>query len=132
MSLVNKLKGILEPQATLVGQLEVSNEINVEIVSSGPRGPEGKSNYDLWLEDGNKGTLKDFLDSLATTSDAHYEHKQITPSDEWRIEHPLQKFSSVTIVDSGNSIVIGDVEYISDSMIIIRFNGAFSGKAYLN
>ena len=132
MSLVNKLKGILEPQATLVGQLEVSNEINVEIVSSGPRGPEGKSNYDLWLEDGNEGTLRDFLNSLATTSDAHYEHKQIAASNEWIIEHPLQKFSSITIVDSGNSIVIGDVQYISDSMIVIRFNGSFSGKAYLN
>ncbi len=116
----------------LTGSLGVRNEINVDIIGTGARGKEGKSVYEIWLEDGNEGTLKDFLNSLATTGDAHYEHKQTTASNEWIIEHPLQKFSSVTIVDSGNSIVIGDVEYVSDSMIIIRFSGSFSGKAYLN
>ena len=132
MLLVNKLKGILEPQATLVGQLEVSNEIRVEITSSGPRGQDGKSSYDLWLEDGNEGTLQDFLNSFATTSDASFTYSQLSPSNEWVIEHSLQKFASIVVVDSANSVVIGDIEYVDENTIIVRFNGSFSGRAYLN
>ncbi|AFH27094.1 hypothetical protein phiCP7R_0014 [Clostridium phage phiCP7R] len=33
-------------------------------VETGARGKPGKSAYELWLENGNKGTIEDFLNSL--------------------------------------------------------------------
>lgn len=33
-------------------------------VETGARGEPGKSAYELWLENGNKGTIEDFLNSL--------------------------------------------------------------------
>lgn len=38
----------------------------------------GKSAYELWLDQGNSGTIQDFLNSL----DKHYEHEQQTISSE--------------------------------------------------
>ena len=39
---------------------------------------------------------------------------------------------SVSIVDSANTEVIGEVEHIDTNNLTIKFSAAFSGKAYLN
>lgn len=65
-------------------------------------------------------------------NDAHFVFAQEQNSDEWQIEHNLNKHPSVTIVDSGENIVYAEVEYTDLNNLIIRFNGANSGKAYLN
>lgn len=57
---------------------------------------------------------------------------QPVASDVWVLEHNLDKYPSVTIVDSAGSVVVGDVTYVSKNKIIVTFIGAFSGKAYLN
>lgn len=64
--------------------------------------------------------------------DQTYTHTQSVASATWTITHNLNKRPSVTVVDSGGTVVIGDVQYIDDNTIIITFIGAFSGAAYLN
>ena len=59
-------------------------------------------------------------------------YRQNTPQSEWNINHDLDKFPSVTIVDSANEVVIGEVQYIDENNLTIKFSGAFSGKAFLN
>jgi hypothetical protein len=61
-----------------------------------------------------------------------YLHNQSTPSNIWNIEHNLDKYPSVTVVDSGGSVVEGEVDYIDRNNITLTFSGAFSGRAYLN
>jgi hypothetical protein len=61
-----------------------------------------------------------------------YVHNQTTPNIEWTITHTMNKFPSVTIVDSAGSIVEGAVDYINLNSCKITFCGAFSGKAYFN
>jgi hypothetical protein len=51
---------------------------------------------------------------------------------EWTITHNLGDFPSVTVVDSGNSVVVGDVSYTNSNIVVLTFNSAFSGCAYLN
>lgn len=75
---------------------------------------------------GNKTT--DDLMILSPT----FTHHQNVASDEWTITHNLGKFPSVTVVDSAGTVVIGSVQYIDDFTIVCRFNGVFSGIAYLN
>jgi len=65
-------------------------------------------------------------------SDSHYTHTQSLPSATWDIEHNLNKKASVTVVDSADNVVYGDIEYTDLNSLTITFNGAFSGKAYLN
>lgn len=61
-----------------------------------------------------------------------YIHDQGVPLNPWVITHNLGRYPSVTIVDSANDEVIGEVKYNSVNQLTISFSGAFSGKAYLN
>jgi hypothetical protein len=62
----------------------------------------------------------------------NYIHVQSIASSTWTINHPLEKFPSVTVVDSAENTVYGDVRYISTTQIQVTFSAAFGGKAYLN
>ena len=66
------------------------------------------------------------------SADKHFTYVQSFASDEWVIEHNLQKHPSVTIVDSAGTVVIGDVLYLSVNKLVVSFSAPFSGKAYLN
>lgn len=66
------------------------------------------------------------------TGDLNYIHTQVLATTTWNITHGLNKYPSVTIVDSGNSVIIGDIDFIDQNNIIISFSAAFSGKAYIN
>lgn len=63
---------------------------------------------------------------------AGYEHNQLAAACIWDITHSLDRYPSVTVVDTGGNVVVGDVEYISESHIRIYFSHEFSGRAYLN
>lgn len=60
-----------------------------------------------------------------------YEHTQSQAATTWIITHTLGGKPSVTIVDSADTHVFGDVTYNSTSQITVNFSAAFSGKAYL-
>lgn len=62
----------------------------------------------------------------------NYIHNQSTPLDTWVINHNMGKNPSVSVVDSANDEVEGEVKYNSTNQITIKFTAAFSGKAYLN
>lgn len=64
--------------------------------------------------------------------DKNYIHTQSAPSDNWTIIHTLNKYPSVTIIDSGGTEVIGDIKYIDTSTVLVTFASGFSGKAILN
>lgn len=61
-----------------------------------------------------------------------YVHNQTTVSDTWNIKHNLQKFPSITVIDTAGTQVIGKIEYVDENNIKLSFSSAFSGKAYLN
>jgi len=66
-----------------------------------------------------------------------YTHNQSSTSDTWVVNHNLHRFPSVTVIDSGNTIVQGSVTYNSNKKLTITFFSggsalSFSGKAYLN
>lgn len=67
-----------------------------------------------------------------TGGDKTFIFRQRAPSSTWRIVHNLKKFPSVSIVDSGNNIVMGDVKYIDENTLTVSFTSGFSGTAYLN
>ena len=48
------------------------------------------------------------------------------------INHNLNKFPSVTTVDSGGSHVVGDIQHIDTNSFTITFTASFTGKVYVN
>jgi len=58
-------------------------------------------------------------------------HAQGSASTTWTITHNLGGKPSVTIVDSADTVVVGEVTYNSNSEVEVNFTSAFSGFAYL-
>lgn len=61
-----------------------------------------------------------------------YIHTQSVSASTWTINHNLGYYPAVSVVDSGESLVIGDVTYISTNTLSVSFNASFGGKAYLS
>lgn len=60
-----------------------------------------------------------------------YVHDQPSVSSVWTINHPLGGFPSVTVVDSAQTVVVGEVSYPNTSQVMVNFSAPFSGKAFL-
>lgn len=119
----------------------VEDLINVEI--SSPANGEAllfNNSTGLWENgtlDGSGDMLSSVYDPIinantAKITDARYTHTQAIPSASWSINHGLNKFSSVSIVDTSGNIVEGDVQYIDLNNITVTFSASFAGKAYIN
>lgn len=61
-----------------------------------------------------------------------YVHEQGISSDTWVINHNLNKYPSITLVDTAGTQFQGRIEYIDENSCIVYMNGATKGKAYLN
>lgn len=68
------------------------------------------------------------IDSGAST----YIHEQTIANPIWTISHNLNRFPSVTLVDTNDEVMIGDITYINSNTIQVFFTSSIDGKAYLN
>ena len=71
-------------------------------------------------------------DKRFVVEDKTFVYTQQTASNDWEIKHDLNKFPSVTVIDSAGTKVQGEVTYTDSNNISITFSSAISGKAYLN
>ena len=72
------------------------------------------------------------LKALSSFNNATFDFTQGVPATVWNIEHNLDKYPSVTVVNESKEVVIGSTVYIDKDNITITFSAAFSGYAYLN
>lgn len=100
------------------------------------------SNYDLVANvDVIKGDTTSTIKSIAPFDGFYlltfpdtvsYTHNQETPALTWTINHNMDKYPSVTIVDDNGIVMVGTVQYVSSNQVVVTFLEAVSGKAYLN
>ena len=64
--------------------------------------------------------------------DKTYVHSQKIASDTWNIKHDLNKFPSVSVVDSANTLVLCDIDYLNENELVVRSKAPFSGTCYCN
>lgn len=129
---------ISNAQTELIASIDEDFTVVVKITETGPQGPQGvpgalypipetySANKIIETDD------KMFVSAEEKSRIDGYIHDQIASSKNWTINHGLNKYPSVAVADSAGSIVIGDVKYIDDNTVTVRFNSEFSGKAYLN
>ena len=85
------------------------------------------------FESSNAGLSIAVTDNKLTfTAKTAYVHTQTVAAAVWTIIHNLGKYPSVSIVDSANDEVIGEVRYTNTNQVVVTFSAAFSGKAFLN
>ncbi len=82
-------------------------------IGQGPSGPAG-------------------VDGADGTGDANYRHEQAIAAAVWDIAHGLNKYPSVTVIDSAGSECMGELKYLSVNALRLTFSAAFGGVAYLN
>ena len=68
----------------------------------------------------------------STSGDSSFAYTQVTPDTTWNITHNMGKFPSITVIDTLDSVVIGQYTYIDNNNVTLTFSAAFAGKAYLN
>lgn len=71
-------------------------------------------------------------DTASIISDKNFVFTQSVPSETWTIQHNLNKFPSVSVVNNNNILMYGNTTYVDQNNLIINFSAGFSGKAYLN
>lgn len=70
--------------------------------------------------------------STTVQQEVAYHHRQNTTSNTWIINHNLGFYPNVTVVDSGGTIVEGEIAYTTRNSLTTTFSAAFSGHAYLS
>jgi len=70
--------------------------------------------------------------TLSSQGSPTFEFDQGAAATTWDITHNLGKFPSITVIDTGNTVVTGEYNYINNNRVILTFSAAFAGKAYLN
>lgn len=68
----------------------------------------------------------------ASDGDKNYVHVQGTAATVWEVVHNLNKFPSVTVIDSSGREVEGQIDHISYTHCTLTFSHSFAGKAYIN
>jgi len=61
-----------------------------------------------------------------------FNYTQMVPNNTWVIQHNLNFYPNVTVVDSAGTIVEGEIHYTDTNNLTVTFTSAFSGNAYLS
>lgn len=72
------------------------------------------------------------LSAVPGPPNSFFRFLQSSPQAVWSISHPLGRRPAVTVVDSAGSVVEGEVDYPSDSVVTVTFSSAFAGEALLS
>ena len=109
---------------TIAGGLSITADLSV---TGAFRASDGKSgNQDQILKSTVTGTQ--WVDFTSST----FTFIQGVAATTWNITHNLNKFPSITVIDTGNTVVTGEYIYIDSNNVTLTFSAAFAGKAYLN
>ena len=93
-----------------------------------------KGEDEIAVDLGYVGTEAEWIASLKGKdgSGAGFDFDQATPSDTWTITHSLNnQYPNVTCVDNDGNIIVGDINYYSANVTIIRFCVPVAGHAHL-
>lgn len=71
-------------------------------------------------------------DVASTVSDKNFVYTQAAVSSTWVVNHNLNKFCSVSVVDTAGTTIYGGIEYNSLNQVTITFSAPFSGQAFCN
>jgi hypothetical protein len=88
----------------------------IVVTAPGPQGPSGVS-----------GLQANQLPALVS-----YRHVQNTPATTWTIVHNLNFYPNVTVFNTADDQVEGNVTHTSTTTLTITFSSALAGKAHLS
>lgn len=126
--LVEKLEAQLDTKVA-----SLASRINEAIGMPDQEQPVTQPTGSTTIVSGGNGVTEDRVVTIVQQAieAARHVHNQGFPSATWAIAHNLGWKPSVTIIDSMDNIVMGDVRHISTTQLEVTFSSQFSGTAYL-
>ena len=76
--------------------------------------------------------VENIIENLDIDGDKNFTYYQNFPSSTWEIIHNLNKKPSVTITDSADTVVEGQIIINDGVKVLVTFNAPFTGIAILN
>lgn len=133
---VDVLKSFFDKQIIIVDNLN-QNNFGVYTCTSVTQDSTETDFYDLDItyKSGNGAMVVNQFYSIILYSgaqDKSFKHNQVSASNTWVINHNLNKFPSVVVIDSAGSQAIGAVTHNSKNQLTLSFSASFSGVAHLN
>ena len=102
----------------------------------GDRFPDFVNNANKFLKVNNSSTGLEYVSINYINNEIRarnkFRYEQLIPVSVWNINHNLNTYPSVTIVDSSGKIVFGEIKYLDSNTVVVYFSSSFSGVAYLN
>lgn len=77
-------------------------------------------------------TSTDWTPMFSGGGGATYLHTQGVPSDTWTVNHGLNKYPSVVVIDNSGTHIEGTLQYVTTNQVVITFATPISGIAQLN
>jgi hypothetical protein len=68
----------------------------------------------------------------ATVPDKNFVYTQAGAQSVWVVNHNLNKYCSVSVVDTAGTTIYGSIEYDSLNQVTLTFSAPFSGQAFFN
>ena len=120
----------LELGATEVNSVDTSDTTFIDMTPTTPT----SGNVEITASLSATGTPDNtkFLRGDNVWAKETFEFTQGTPSTNWSIQHDMDKFPSVSVVNNNNVLMYGNITYVDKNNLTINFSAGFSGKAYLN
>ena len=124
----------------MITQTDNQNNFGLFSINSITDSTNGYSNFSVSFIEGNGSMVADKHYALSYSPKGQTDKNFVSDLVSFNsqnnfsqiITHNLNKFPSVTVVDSGNSHVIGEVNHINKNSFTITFKNTFSAKVYAN
>lgn len=111
------MSNIINSDASVLGDLTIN--------------PANEAGDIVTINTSNVVTFRTITEIIADL-DLTYEHDQSIASATWNVNHGLNKKPAILVVDSADTVVVGQIDYTDNNNVVITFNAAFSGYAYFN
>lgn len=126
----------------MLTQTDNQNNFGQYSINSITDSGSGYSTFAVSFREGNGSLVADKYYGMSFSpkgqSDKHHvyddngSNKQFLAGQSYTVTHNLNKFPSVTTVDSAGSHLIGNVQHINNNSFNVTFTATFYGKVYSN
>jgi hypothetical protein len=110
----------------------------VPLPNPGVTGPGGVisffvTNGDYWLHIAGQSfyVIVDLDPNLTHVWPSTFRWEQAAPASTWVIQHGLNSYPSVSVLDPANEELFGEVDYVDDDNLTITFGAPQAGVAFL-
>lgn len=111
--------------ATTLNLISYTNSINLNLIDT-------TSSTSIDVIDVSRNITAEIITAAVAASDKNFVFTQSDLSTTWVIQHGLDKYPAVEIVDTAHDSIFGKISFDSINQITINFTIPTSGKAFLN